>query len=37
MVYYFDKNQMEEYSFTDQIKAGIFENLEINFSEISLE
>lgn len=34
MVYNFERDTVEEYSFTDKIKAGIYEDLEIDFSEI---
>lgn len=34
MVYSFERETMEEFSFSDKVKAGIFENLEIDFSEI---
>jgi len=36
IVYNFEHNTMEEYTFTDMVKAGIFEDLEIDFSEIRL-
>lgn len=34
MVYNFEQGTVEEYSFSDKIKAGIYEDLEIDFSEI---
>ena len=36
-VYNFEYNTMEEYSFLDKVKAGIYEDLEIDFSEIDME
>ena len=35
MVHNFEANAMEEYSFSDSVKAGIYEDLTIHFSEIS--
>ncbi len=35
IVYNFEFNTMEEYSFSDLIKVGIYEDLTINFAEIS--
>ena len=37
MVYNFEQDTVEEYSFKEQVKAGIFEDLEIDFSGIDLE
>ena len=37
MVYHFEHDVFEQYSFTDKVKGGIFEDFEIDFSEISLE
>lgn len=37
MVYHFELDDFEQYSFSDQIKSGIYEDFEIHFSEISLE
>ena len=34
-VYNFEYDTVEEYSFSDKIKAGIYEDLEIDFSEIN--
>lgn len=34
LVYSFDQNTMEQYTFTDTIKAGIYENLYIDFSKL---
>lgn len=36
-VYHFEKDTFEEYSFIDKVKAGIYDDLEIDFSQISLE
>lgn len=36
-VYNFERETVEEYSFSDKVKAGIYEDFEINFTEISLE
>ena len=36
ITYSFEANTMEYYGFTDKIKAGIYEDLEIDFSEIEL-
>lgn len=36
-VYNFEQDTYEEYSFTDKIKAGIYEDFEIDFKEISIE
>jgi len=35
-VYDFRHDKMEEYAFTDTVKAGIFDHLEIHFAEIDL-
>lgn len=35
MVYDFEHDTVEEYSFSDKVKAGIYEDLEIDFSGIS--
>lgn len=37
MVYNFERGTMEEFSFSDKVKAGIYEELEIDFSEINME
>lgn len=37
MVYNFEHDTFEEYSFSDRVKAGIYEDLEIDFSGISIE
>lgn len=37
MVYNFEHDAFEEYSFSDKVKAGIYEDFEIDFSEISVE
>ncbi len=37
MVYDFTSEDMMEYTFSDKVKAGIYEDLWIDFSEISLE
>jgi len=36
-VYNFEHDMVEEYSFTDKVRAGIYEDLEIDFSGISME
>lgn len=36
MVYYFESDFMEEYSFTGKVKTNIYECLEIDFSTIQL-
>lgn len=36
-VYDFEHDAFEEYSFSDKVKAGIYEDLEIDFSGISIE
>ena len=35
IVYNFDQDTVDEYSFSGKVKAGIYEDLEIDFSEIS--
>ena len=37
MVHNFENETMEEYTFADKIKAGIYEDLEIDFSEFIME
>lgn len=37
MIYNFEHDIFEEYSFSDKVKAGIYEDLEIDFSGISIE
>ena len=37
MVHNFEAETMEEYSFNDVVKVGIYEDLEINFAEIDME
>lgn len=37
MVYNFEHDTVEEYSLSDKVKAGIYEDLEIDFSEIRME
>lgn len=37
MVYNFEHNTFEQYSFSDKVKAGIYEDLEIDFAGISVE
>lgn len=37
MVYNFEQDTYEQYSFSDKIKAGIYEDFEIDFKEISIE
>lgn len=36
MVYNFERDTVEEYSFSDRVKAGIYEDFEIDFSEIEI-
>lgn len=36
-VYNFEHDTFEQYTFSDKIKAGIYEELEIDFSEINIE
>ena len=36
-VYNFEQDTVEEYSFSDKIRAGIYDDLEIDFSGISME
>lgn len=35
-VYNFENGSMEEYSFSDIVKAGIYDDLEIDFSQINI-
>ena len=37
MLYDFDNDSVAEYTFSDKVKAGIYEDLVIDFSEISIE
>ncbi len=37
MVYHFEEETMEAYTFSDKVKAGIFEDLEIDFAEINMQ
>ena len=37
MVYNFEYDTVEEYSFSDKVKAGIYEDFEIDFAGISIE
>lgn len=37
MVYNYVHDTVEEYSFSDKVKAGIYEDFEIDFSEINIE
>lgn len=37
MVYDFQRDSLEEYTFSDKIKVGIYEDFEIDFSEISMK
>ena len=37
MVYSFKYNTIEEYSFSDKARTGIYEDFEIDFSGISIE
>ena len=36
-VYNFEHDEMTDYTFNDKVKAGIYEDLEIDFAEISIE
>lgn len=36
LVYNFEQDTFEEYSFSDKVKAGIYEDFEIDFAEISI-
>ena len=36
-VYDFERDMFGEYSFSDKVKAGIYEDFEIDFSRISVE
>lgn len=33
----FEQDSFEQYSFSDKVKVGIYEDFEIDFSEVSLE
>lgn len=37
MVYNFEHNTFEQYSFSDKVKAGIYEDFEIDFAGVSIE
>ena len=37
LVYNFEQDTVEEYSFTDRVKAGIYEDFEIDFSGLNIE
>jgi len=37
MVYNFEQDTVEEYSFSDKVKAGIYEDLEIDFTRMGIE
>lgn len=37
MVYNFEHDTVEEYTFTNKVKAGIYEEFEIDFAEINIE
>ena len=37
VVYNFEHDMFEEYTFSDKVRAGIYEDLEIDFSEVSME
>lgn len=37
MVYNFEHDEIEDYTFSDKVKAGIYDDFVIDFSEISLE
>lgn len=37
MVYNFEQNTFEQYSFSDKVKAGIYEDFEIDFAGINIE
>ena len=36
-IYNFEHDTYEEFSFSDKVNAGIYEDFEIDFSEISIE
>ena len=36
-VYYFDDNFMEEYSFKDKVKVNIYDDFEIDFSQVNID
>ena len=37
IVYHFEQDSYEEYSFSDRVKTGIYEDFEIDFSGILME
>lgn len=37
MVYDFQRDSLEEYTFSDKVKVGIYDDFEIDFSEISMK
>lgn len=37
MVYDFQRDTVEEYTFSDKVKAGIYDDFEIDFSEVGIE
>jgi len=37
MVYNFEHGTLEEYTFSDKVKAGLYEDFEIDFSGINIE
>ena len=37
MVYNFEHDTFEQYSFSDKVRAGIYEDFEIDFAGISIE
>lgn len=37
MVYNFEHDEMTDYTFSDKVKAGIYEDLAIDFSRITME
>lgn len=37
MIYHFEQDTVKEYTFSDSIKAGIYEDLKIDFSEINIK
>lgn len=37
IVYDFEHDEVMDYTFSDKVKAGIYEDLEIDFSEIQME
>ena len=36
-VYYFEDNFMEEYSFKDKVKVNIYDDFEIDFSQVNID